>query len=618
MALQNTFKVSSWNVLAREYSRPLHFPYVNPEILKWTARSAHIAQVYREAGSSIFCLQEVDQFELFHEPTLTSLGYNVVYQKRPGIKLDGLAIAYRTSEFEQESLEPIVVDFDELADSESDVFTRDRFLRSNLGLFVLLRHIASQKLLLVANAHLFWNPMFEDVKLLQCQMLMDRMEAYIANQKLSHVSIVLCGDFNSTPDSEVYNLLANGACNPRVYLRPNSRLLLDVDLGRVARYLRAIGVDAALSPSSSPDDLFEAARQQNRILVTRSKTLVHRKNIPPHLMLRSQDFDDNFTQVVSAFGFKVDAMKVYSRCVECNGTFRKVPVSEYPNLSSVPEKIRNGFGADGNPLEFFACLNCGHVYWWGNQTNRGIEKIISVLAPIMDLSHITHELQQRLGLFASASSPSDSSASSDSSSSSTTSPSDSSSSSASSSNSSSSDSTSSDSTSSDSTSSDSTSSDSVAVVDDVAVVSEALENKLQISAASEESAPVASVLSVNEQGESNEEKEALSQPPLIGDTTDNAVMAGGLWRLPSRCFQHNLRLSSAYSRYRGEEGEPLFTNYTQNFHGTLDYVFYSSATLTLSQLAPLFTVEDAQRNIGFPSSEWPSDHVMLTASLYFS
>lgn len=79
--------------------------------------------------------------------------------------------------------------------------------------------------LIIANAHIHWDPEFRDVKLVQTAILMDSLKV-IADDfadmevagggkakytKGNQIPLVLCGDFNSVPDgSGVYEFLSKG------------------------------------------------------------------------------------------------------------------------------------------------------------------------------------------------------------------------------------------------------------------------------------------------------------------------------------------------------------------------------------------------------------------------
>ncbi|CAH2063664.1 unnamed protein product [Thlaspi arvense] len=109
---------------------------------------------------------------------------------------------------------------------------------------------------------------------------------------------------------------------------------------------------------------------------------------------------------------------------------------------------------------------------------------------------------------------------------------------------------------------------------------------------------------------------------------DLAVDPLGILR-PHTKLSHQLPLVSAYSAFARMAGsvtaeqqrrrmdpasnEPLFTNYTRDFLGTLDYIFYTADTLTVESLLELLDEESLRKDTALPSPEWSSDHIALLA-----
>ncbi|PWA45488.1 carbon catabolite repressor protein 4-like protein 2 [Artemisia annua] len=109
---------------------------------------------------------------------------------------------------------------------------------------------------------------------------------------------------------------------------------------------------------------------------------------------------------------------------------------------------------------------------------------------------------------------------------------------------------------------------------------------------------------------------------------DLAVDPLGILR-PATKLTHTLPLVSAYSSFAriganlGYEqqkrrvdpatNEPLFTNCTRDFIGTLDYIFYSADTLTVESLLELLEEDSLRKDTALPSPEWSSDHIALLA-----
>lgn len=69
-------------------------------------------------------------------------------------------------------------------------------------------------ILLLANTHLYFDPRFEIIKVLQallCARWIVRVATSYANRNpTAKLHILFAGDFNSTPDGAVYHLLSTG------------------------------------------------------------------------------------------------------------------------------------------------------------------------------------------------------------------------------------------------------------------------------------------------------------------------------------------------------------------------------------------------------------------------
>jgi len=77
-------------------------------------------------------------------------------------------------------------------------------------------------------------------------------------------------------------------------------------------------------------------------------------------------------------------------------------------------------------------------------------------------------------------------------------------------------------------------------------------------------------------------------------------------------MRHHLQLSSAYAPI----GEPPFTNYTGDFVGVLDYLWFSSETLAVSKvLQPVD--EETVRISRLPNAYMNSDHISILSEFFF-
>lgn len=80
---------------------------------------------------------------------------------------------------------------------------------------------------------------------------------------------------------------------------------------------------------------------------------------------------------------------------------------------------------------------------------------------------------------------------------------------------------------------------------------------------------------------------------------------------------HGLELSSTMEVAFGSE--PSFTNYTTNYKGTLDYIFFSN--VNVRTLAVAKTPDESaisSLSDGLPNTQHPSDHIMLCCDVLFA
>ncbi|KFK39180.1 hypothetical protein AALP_AA3G210600 [Arabis alpina] len=193
------FTLVSYNILGDKnssYHRDLYsnvsFPY-----LKWGYRKRLICEELIRLKPDIICLQEVDKyFDLFS--MMEKAGYAGSYMRRTGDNIDGCAMFWKADRFRV--LERENIEFSQFG------------MRDNVAqLSVLeLRKSKSRKLVL-GNIHVLYNPSRGDVKLGQIRSLCSK--AHLLSKKWGDIPIVLGGDFNTTPQSPLYNFLASSELN---------------------------------------------------------------------------------------------------------------------------------------------------------------------------------------------------------------------------------------------------------------------------------------------------------------------------------------------------------------------------------------------------------------------
>ncbi|KAI9595685.1 Endonuclease/exonuclease/phosphatase [Syncephalis fuscata] len=232
------FSIMSWNVLSEQYANRPRFDYVAPSLLDWKARSAHILHTIMSSNADIIALQEVD--ESFYNnvllPTLNEYNYKGVYERKRHHNLtDGCAILYREERFklgsisvihyQESNLKETIENIDNAANpsttsKSNSTQQRDlacRFnMHHNLAIIAKFCDQRTGRHLRVVNTHLLADPTYSDAKLLQVALLCEKLEQqdqYDLKNGLSNsqpTPTVLCGDWNSLPDSDVMAYLLRG------------------------------------------------------------------------------------------------------------------------------------------------------------------------------------------------------------------------------------------------------------------------------------------------------------------------------------------------------------------------------------------------------------------------
>lgn len=242
------FSLVSYNILAQAYVKGDLFPHSPGPCLKWKARSQAILTVLKSLGADFLCLQELDEYDSFYKRNIESVGYSSIYIKRSGQKRDGCGIFYK-----QDSAELVIeekIEYNDLVPSNQDDTSSEdieenlpaggnkksaskdaglknrqanrgdlndpcvRFKRDCVGIMAAFRLKDPSHLIIVANTHIYWDPELADVKLAQARYLLSRLAQFkllVSDKFDCSPSVVVTGDFNSLPGSQVYQYLMSGS-----------------------------------------------------------------------------------------------------------------------------------------------------------------------------------------------------------------------------------------------------------------------------------------------------------------------------------------------------------------------------------------------------------------------
>ncbi len=258
---QETFKVYSFNILSDQACTRKMYGYSAENALNWDYRKDQILADIRNNDADFVCLQEVDTdtFKEFFSMKLAYNDYRGAFWPRTRAKtmgekeakmVDGCATFWKSDKYIL--LDKQLIDFANIAinrpdmKSHHDIFNRV-MPRDHIGVVTFFENRQTGSRLILVNTHLFWDPAYADVKLIQTAILIgevnklaekyanwpackDKKAYALADENAdqdappaptpqpskeymskTQIPLIICADQNSTPDSSVFELLAKGA-----------------------------------------------------------------------------------------------------------------------------------------------------------------------------------------------------------------------------------------------------------------------------------------------------------------------------------------------------------------------------------------------------------------------
>ena len=151
----------------------------------------------------------------------------------------------------------------------------------------------------------------------------------------------------------------------------DKRFIADAMLGKLAKWLRVLGVDVAYNPQATDDQLLRCAAQENRILLTRDRRLVGRRGAHRRWLIESDYYHEQVRQVVQRFGLK-PGIHILSRCLRCNTLLHPVERAVVA-AGKVPPYVY------ASQTTFKHCSTCDRIYWGGTHRANMLRQLHAML-----------------------------------------------------------------------------------------------------------------------------------------------------------------------------------------------------------------------------------------------
>jgi uncharacterized protein with PIN domain len=159
----------------------------------------------------------------------------------------------------------------------------------------------------------------------------------------------------------IYPVFESLDVSPLVRLRPElqrrTAFILDGHLGKLARLLRMLGLDALYCQEVEDSEIVRLAAAEQRIILTRDRGLLKHASVTHGYCVRSQEPLEQAREVLRRYNL-YSLVKPLSRCIRCNGALERVEKNTV--LSRLPPRTILYYDA------FYRCRICGHIYWPGS------------------------------------------------------------------------------------------------------------------------------------------------------------------------------------------------------------------------------------------------------------
>jgi uncharacterized protein with PIN domain len=147
--------------------------------------------------------------------------------------------------------------------------------------------------------------------------------------------------------------------HPRLQQQAEPRFLADSMLGGLARWLRALGYDAAWEPAIADPELVRRGVEEGRWILTRDRGVAERWRVDNVVLLRADDPLRQLGELEDRVELRHE--RLFSRCTRCNLGLHPAPPERQGDL---PPDVRR------RDLPASECPGCRRLYWEGSHAER--------------------------------------------------------------------------------------------------------------------------------------------------------------------------------------------------------------------------------------------------------
>lgn len=153
------------------------------------------------------------------------------------------------------------------------------------------------------------------------------------------------------------------------------RFVLDGHLGKLAKYLMLMGFDVDYKNDRDDVELAAISQDEKRILLTRDRRLLMRKNVDHGLIVRHSDPMKQIVEILNRLHLW-QSIDPFSRCLCCSGeliAFDKNTALFKELKKHIPEGVLEWC------YSYKVCSECGRIYWEGSHKEHMKKTVAEIM-----------------------------------------------------------------------------------------------------------------------------------------------------------------------------------------------------------------------------------------------
>lgn len=153
------------------------------------------------------------------------------------------------------------------------------------------------------------------------------------------------------------------------------RFIVDINAGKLAKWLRIMGYDASLFTDEDDGKMVKIALKENRVILTKDSQIMQRRLITSGklkaVFIKGDDPKTQLQQIATALNLNYQ-FKPFSVCLQCNQNLVARRKEEVAHL--VPPYVLK------TQSQYMECPSCHRIFWRGTHWQAMSEELENFMA----------------------------------------------------------------------------------------------------------------------------------------------------------------------------------------------------------------------------------------------